>query len=521
MSEKEYIVSLKRGVDADAFNQEMVANTGAGAIPNRTVDIADARELSIRLTHYALTDAEAEALEDDSRVVAVEIPPQDRDDVQIGRDSIQEGTFNKSTSDSGNYRDWGKIRHSYAGNVYGTQNNTGLNLPYALDGTGVDVVIQDSGLQFDHPEFQDEYGISRVQNLDWGQYSGSVNQSANHNRDYDGHGTHCAGTAVGLNFGWGKNARIYSQKLSGLEGSGDSGTGISITYAFDVITAWHTAKPIDPKTGVKRPTIVNMSWGYSSGYTPGNVSSISYRGATYSLGNDGSFADANNRLSQYGFYQYLTSGGYRFPVRIGSVDTNIQEMIDAGIHVCIAAGNNRFKVDKSDGLDYNNIVFHSSNGFYHRGSSPYDDEALIVGSLGYTVLSNSVEYKSTYSTTGPGVDVYAAGENIISSCSTTNRFGAPSYYGNSSYKQTNISGTSMASPQVCGLGALHLQANPHWTPAQLKDRIVKDSESRLQDNGLTDYSTHTNIMGGNNNIVLNRYANATPFSSNTTGLKKR
>jgi len=79
----------------------------------------------------------------------------------------------------------------------------------------------------------------------------------------------------------------------------------------------------------------------------------------------------------------------------------------------------------------------------------------------------------------------------------------------------------MASPQVCGLGALHLQANPHWTPAQLKDRIVKDSESRLQDNGLTDYSTHTNIMGGNNNIVLNRYANATPFSSNTTGLKKR
>ena len=83
MSEREYIVSLKRGVDADAFNQEMIASSGADAIPNRTVDIADARELSVRLTHYSLTAAEAESLKADSRVVDVEIPPQDRDDVEV------------------------------------------------------------------------------------------------------------------------------------------------------------------------------------------------------------------------------------------------------------------------------------------------------------------------------------------------------------------------------------------------------------------------------------------------------
>ena len=42
MSEKEYIVTLKAGVDYDAFNTEMVASTGAGDIPNRTVDVANA-----------------------------------------------------------------------------------------------------------------------------------------------------------------------------------------------------------------------------------------------------------------------------------------------------------------------------------------------------------------------------------------------------------------------------------------------------------------------------------------------
>ena len=59
MSEREYIVTLNKGVDYDAFNQEMIANTGAGDIPGRSVDIADARLGSQRNTHYSLTDAEA------------------------------------------------------------------------------------------------------------------------------------------------------------------------------------------------------------------------------------------------------------------------------------------------------------------------------------------------------------------------------------------------------------------------------------------------------------------------------
>ena len=66
MSEKEYVVTLNKGVDYAQFNQEMIASTGAGNIPDRTVDVADARALSTRNTHYALTDAEAESLRNDT-----------------------------------------------------------------------------------------------------------------------------------------------------------------------------------------------------------------------------------------------------------------------------------------------------------------------------------------------------------------------------------------------------------------------------------------------------------------------
>ena len=165
MSEKEYVVTLNKGVDYAQFNQEMIASTGSGDIPNRTVDVANARHLSTRNTHYALTEAEAVALRNDARVTDVQLRPEDRDDIEIGYDAVQTANFDKSSSDSGDYRDWGKIIHSFKENKYGTSTSLGyatFDRPYSMDGTGVDIVIQDSGLQVDHPEFKDANGISRV-----------------------------------------------------------------------------------------------------------------------------------------------------------------------------------------------------------------------------------------------------------------------------------------------------------------------------------------------------------------------
>ena len=532
MSEKEYVVTLNKGVDYAQFNQEMIASTGAGDIPNRTVDVANARHLSTRNTHYALTEDEAVALRNDARVTDVQLRPEDRDDIEIGYEAIQTANFNKSSTDSGDYRDWGKIRHSFVENIYGTSTSLGGNYdrPYSMDGTGIDIVIQDSGLQVDHPEFKDANGISRVQLIDWYAESGLTgSQDANHYRDHDGHGTHCGGTATGLNFGWAPNARVYSVKVGGLEGSGDSDTGISISQCFDVIKGWHQNKPVDPKTGFKRPTIVNASWGYSSPVSSGfsgTISSVFYRGTTYSDSNDTSFsATPNSHMrNTYGIYPYYANGAYRIPIRIASVDADVQDCIDAGVHICIAAGNNSFKADIATGDDYNNIVFYGGfyNRNYHRGSSPFDETANMVGCTDSTPLNATTERKTGFSTTGPGVSIFAAGENIISACSTTNRFGAPSYFGDSNFKQTNISGTSMASPQVCGVGALYLQADPSLTPAQLKSKLEKDALAVLKDeSNPTNYSDTTDICGGYNRMLFNRYNKALPFSSNIYGLQKK
>ena len=80
----------------------------------------------------------------------------------------------------------------------------------------------------------------------------------------------------------------------------------------------------------------------------------------------------------------------------------------------------------------------------------------------------------------------------------------------------------MASPHVCGVGALYLQADPSLTPAQLQDKLQKDAIAVQKDeNNHHNYGDTSDNRGGNNRMLLNRYNNATPFSSNVTGLKKR
>ena len=139
----------------------------------------------------------------------------------------------------------------------------------------------------------------------------------------------------------------------------------------------------------------------------------------------------------------LTAGVYRHAVRNTTIDVNIQEMIDAGIHVCIASGNSYQKVDVPGGLDYDNYYTSSAVGnvYYHRGKSPYDNQALNVGNADAAVAGANSELKNQSSETGPGIDIYAPGTNVMSCTSNTNRWGVGSqnYFLNSNFKQTNIS----------------------------------------------------------------------------------
>ena len=512
MSEKEYIVSLNKGVDYAAFNQEMIANTGAGDIPNRGVEVANARPGSQRNTHYMLTDEEATLLANDARVYAVELRPDLRSDIKIGIRAVQTGDFTKTIEDRGFFLNWGMRRINEATNPYvdGAVNG-GYN--YTLDGTGVDIVVQDTGIQADHPEFKDANGVTRVQEIDWYAESGLPgSMPTSHYTDYHGHGTHVSGTSAGKTYGWAKGARIYSVKVSGLEGPSDPNSGIPVSDCFDVITAWHNAKPVDPATGVKRPTIVNMSWGYNGFYTL--PTTINYRGGSYGQ----NVVISTGGFGEYGLILLSTStpGYYSCPVRVSSVDVDVQEMIDAGIHVCIAAGNNYHKADVTTGLDYNNNLVNAYSGtiYYNRGSSPFSEEAHMVGNIDSTEHSGGLEQKAVSSTTGPAVSIYAPGTDIMSSMSNVNIFTDGPYPTDDNYNIGNISGTSMASPQIAGVLALYVQLNPAATPEQGLTYInTTAKEGVIYTTGLdTDYTNHRSIKGGQNRFAFNKFNSSVQLS---------
>lgn len=512
--EKEYVVIVKKGIDLEAFDAELAASTGEGPIPNRTVDVANPRVGSRRMTHWMLTDQEANDLKSDPRVYAVEIPPYQRDDIQIGLHETQSGSFYRGFNNNTDVN-WGLRRMIEETNTWDNGNTITGDYQYALTGLGVDLVIQDSGIEPDHPEWQDSQGNSRFVELDWYTASGVAGtQSANHYRDWDGHGTHCAGIAAGKTYGWAKGAAIYSQKLGGLEGSGDSGNGITFADAFDTIRLWHTKKntPGDPAyTG--RPTVVNMSWGYSASRF-NQIASGTYRGTawTYSTESD------SDLVTNYGIGERIfISGGNVFRIFPGSnafTDVELEELIDAGVIVCIAAGNHCHKSDIVGGLDYDNFcVTDGFTYYYHRPSSPYDERAFFVGNLNssrYFNLGVYLDRTATSSARGPAVNIWAPGSNIMSAAPTTydsSSYTVYDYPSNTNYKIMSIGGTSMASPQVAGLCALHLEADPNLTVEQIQQKLLNDSKAVIQDTGSsTDYGNYsTSLVGSTNRHAFSRY----------------
>jgi subtilisin family serine protease len=523
---KTYNVILHKGVDYQSFWDDMENDNDGGNlyIPNRRVESPNPRPFSPRQTWYSLTEEEAELVRQDERVFVVEIPPEFRDDIFIVNNAIQQGNFTKPGSfDFGSNKNWGLVRciNSKNEDIYGTDVSASINeFSYTLTGKGVDIVIQDGGVQPDHPEYADRY-----QSIDWGSYSGGLfTQSINHDRDFDGHGTHVTGIAVGKTFGWAKEATVYSQKILGLEGSSDTGSGISPTYAFDAIKQWHVSKSIDTDTGYKRPTIVNMSWGYSQGYALDTLTEINYRGVSYTdatslaLTSEGFLYRKNN----YGLV-YDTIPQVRLNVRIPSIDTDVDELLDSGVHVTIAAGNSYYKVDLPSGPDFDNYIDDGTGSFkyYHRGSSPYGDasytgdiRAIQVGNINSIPSFANLDVKRRSSECGPGVDIYAPGTDIMSSVSTISRFNIEPYFEDENFFQTNIGGTSMAAPQVAGVLACGLQLHPEWTPSRAKQWLIDTSTGQLdiytnQDN---DWSNLLGLKGGLPRILYQPFSNPNPMT---------
>jgi subtilisin family serine protease len=521
MNEKEYMVVLQAGVDYDqVWNQIENPTADLAYIPDRAVEIADNLSALQRITHYFLTDQEAEKLRLDPRVLGVQIPDNLRDDISVHLDATQVGNFTKTNSSTGDVTNWGLIRSGYPNNsCYGSNTTTSFNYNYSADGTNVDVLIIDSGIQADHPEFQ--YlgnSTSRVVPYLW---DDTVNANTYYT-DYNGHGTHVSGTATGKTFGWAKNSNIYAIKyIDAPVNDPDRGfTGRAWSNVANVIVNWINNKPINPVTGVKNPTVINMSFSYSYSANRFNstIANAVWRGNVYSFPGWGNNIVGTDTLGS-------------IPARASFLDVSVDEMIQAGAVICKSAGNTGLKIDIPSGPDWNNTLNlnWNANGLsfgtvtYMQGASPQGDAGsttgnacIVVGALDSTPYDATTDTRAFYSTTGPGVDIFAAGSNVMSAWTSLNTSGSAPYFYNASFRQRNILGTSMSTPQVAGIAALYLQINPTATPQQVKNWILNTATPNISANTAnvsgSDYGNVNSQWGGNANVAFMPYNSADNFS---------
>jgi subtilisin family serine protease len=532
METKEYIVILQDGID---YNQVWgdIENPSSGLphIPDRAVTIVNNRDVQPRMCHYALTDDEAELVKNDPRVLAVERPYTQEGPIPVSPTTFGPSTANVSftipayNNASENNINWSLIRHSYSTNQYGNTANTSSEYNYVLDGTGVDVVIMDTGIEYYHPEFQDANGNTRIVQYNW---TGNLNTSPNsiNFRDTNGHGTAAASLTAGKNYGWARNSTIYPCKID------TGGTGsISFDTACDAIAAWHRAKntPGNPAyTG--RPTVALGEITYLWPKEQLSITSINYRNTGNVAANapdvTKGMSTITDSLEVYDLpsnttLNYSSQGQTR---RLAQVDVAVDNMISAGVIFVTAAGNQGVKIaaptvspptSPSEDNDYWNYWNGTWNGFsiplsqryYNRGPSPCTGNSIVTGAMAVGLNSSSKNYKIAFSNAGYNVSVFAPGWDVRSALSNTydtNVYFAASYFLNGSFKQTNFTGTSAACPQIAGIAALYCQAHPTATQAQVKSWLIANANASIMySTGQSDdYTNYPSQWGGNAGVAF-------------------
>ena len=549
---KKYTIISNRDVDVSEIDLQLQVETlSVDNIPDRAAEVENPHSESKRITSYLLTEDEVAALKNDPRVQDVveptkaEIGLYTKQHANFFRQPMtaSQGTnYNTTRYKPGGYPDpenthvnWGLERCSNKGIrdytwwntpdslgnsknidlVNGIDPDSGTNfqtIHHGVSGEGVDIVIMDSGVQVNHPDLLDADGNTRVQQIDWYSYSDTLNGTlpAKFYTDPQDHGTHVACTAAGRKNGWAKEAHIYPMHVLG------NGALTDMSVAFELMLAWHRAKtdPTSPHyTG--RPTVINMSWGYHSKEMGlPNPDRIHFRGVDYPGPDWTEYRVTQTFAEYYDLYGLTKSDPYDISVQVPEIDALTEELVDAGATICIASGNRGdIMVKDPNHQDYNNRLEWDDPDIddmhYMRPCSPFAEGAIYVANLS-SVCRNlqldsedlpTSEMLSSSSGRGQAIDIIAPGTKIragMPEWTTTvsikpETFTARHYVDidnpDPMHTEKSWSGTSMASPQVAGVAALHLSSKPNLTPAQVKTRILTDAEevTNLSDK---DWTTH-------------------------------
>jgi len=199
---------------------------------------------------------------------------------------------------------------------------------------------------------------------------------SNGTNDCNGHGTHVAGTTAGTTYGIAKSATLIPVRVLDCSGSGSNS---GVIAGLDWIVAHHISG---------KAAVVNMSLG---------------GGASTAL------------------------------------DTAVQNVINDGIVMVVAAGN--------------------SNVDACNTSPARATNALTVGATGQYSTGETTDSRSSYSNYGPCLDIFAPGSRITSS-----------WIGGSAAIST-ISGTSMAAQHVAGVAAVLFGRYPSSTASQIASML--------------------------------------------------
>ena len=517
----EYIVTCRSYEDLENLYDDMETPGGSLHIPDRAVDLVHRRAIS-RNTHYMLTEEEAAEIRNDERVIACERPARDRGLVP---DILwtQTGDFEKTTGNlQSDDKNWGLYRLVKGDSVsnWGSDSTTEISnqtINTTASGKNVDVVIVDGHVNPDHPEFAvnvDGTGGSRVNQFNWFQYKSALGYNS-HPTTYTysssgaspntNHGTHVAGTVAGNTQGWARDANIYNMAFQ----DGLSGVTNWDQFLWDYLRHFHKNKAVNSSTGRRNPTITNHSWGYSYGSNTEDLSdltSVRYRGTTTTL--SGTDAQKKTVLEDNGV---PVPGGtflFKVPARQSSVDADIQDAINDGVIVISSAGNSYWNCDTSSGNDYNNYVIGNYIYYHSRGSTPGSaDNVICVGSIG----SKVGEYKNNFSNWGERVDIWAPGGDIISavydsSSAASEGYGSgstlPQDPRDSSYYLASISGTSMASPQICGIIACLAEQEPNLSQAEALQHLKENALAEVGTTGTANHSTYEALGDSHNRYAF-------------------
>lgn len=511
---KKFFVVADSPASRQELEQELVSSLGDDIIPQRPVEVVESKG---EFTSVVLLDTnEVEALYSDLRILDIQPDPKELG-VKKMHTGVRDYTFSKSAIPANGDANWGLVRSNFLTNVFAGNNTTSTNFTYNLDGTGVDVIIIDTGVEPNHPELAvnaDGTGGTRVVDHDWTQYGYITTvPTGGFLGDCDGHGTNVASIVAGNTCGWAPGAKIYTLRSVGSGATTEyditDGRELGILDDFDVwqsVRAFHAAKTVDPKTGYKRPTIVNCSFGFFIDYS--SVTAINYRGTSYSV---------STTTAAYGTIGISDGGSGVHGYRYSSLDAEVQATIDAGIIVVGAAGNDRHKIDVVGGVDYNNYwtEYTGFSYYYHRGASPSATSNVInVGCIA-ALSPSGVEHKRNFSCAGPRVDIWAPGDLIQGGYSN-------SYYSasavadsrNTNYYLQKVSGTSQACPQVVGVLACLLQARPWYNQSKCRNWLTSVAATWNPDEsyyGGSGYTNYGSLQGGPARALYQPFNSDTPL----------